>query len=728
MPLTARAALRRIAALSVLLFGIGCRPAGKPVETDLVALFRFTDTAQDTTEIDLGSTQAAPFLGPGWSAPEITSAGDSVARAVQRTAAVKVTVLEPADRMLAVRCAATHLPRTRPAAVIVRLNGRRVGQFSPGSAMEEHRIALPGTVQRRGDNDIVFAMRLGRGEERFDVAFDALHVFDDSTAPRAAPRADGDALLMPPATEARYFLRLPSRPALHFGVDADGPPVRLTIRALRDGEAERTVFTGGETTASADVALDDFAGAITRLTVRNDGPVPLRLQRPRLRGVDLLREPRRQIAPRPGSNVIVYVIDTLRADHLGCYGYARPTSPQIDAFARQSVLFANTIAQSSWTRPSTASMLTGQYPNAHGAITLRSGISPNAGTLAERLREHGYRTAAFVTNVNVAPQWGFQRGFDLYRYLAEDERSAAVHVGSDVLNAQAVDWLDARGERPFFLYLHASDPHAPYRPPSPWAERLADPTADVPAERVDALLGAIRARGEQPTDAEVRALRARYDGEIAFTDDNFGHFLAALRQRGLDDRTLVLLVADHGEEFADHGGFEHGRTLYDEMIRVPLLVRFPDGGAAGTRVAGVARQIDILPTVLDYLALPVPAGLPGRSLLSSLDAGDAGSGRPIDALAATSLGRQSVAAVVTGEWKVIETKTTGTATTVVFNVAVDGQERDDRAARQPVLLGYARQALAAAAVGAGVPADARAAEPVVDPAIMERLRALGYSE
>jgi arylsulfatase A-like enzyme len=161
------------------------------------------------------------------------------------------------------------------------------------------------------------------------------------------------------------------------------------------------------------------------------------------------------------------------------------------------------------------------------------------------------------------------------------------------------------------------------------------------------------------------------------------------------------------------------------MIHVPLLMRFPGGGAAGTRVAGVARQIDILPTVLDYLALPVPTGLPGRSLLSSLEDGR---GRPIDALAETGLGRQSVAAVVIGEWKVIETKTTGTATTGVYNVARDAQERDDCTARHPVLLGYARQAWATAAFGAGTPADARAAEPAVDPAIMERLRALGYSE
>jgi arylsulfatase A-like enzyme len=346
-------------------------------------------------------------------------------------------------------------------------------------------------------------------------------------------------------------------------------------------------------------------------------------------------------------------------------------------------------------------------------------------TLAETLSEHGYRTGAFVTNINVAPQWGFQRGFDVYRYLAEDERSPTVHVGADVVNAQALDWLSAASDRPYFLYVHATDPHAPYRPPSPWAERFVDPDNDVPPARIDTLLGAIREHGVQPTADEVRALMARYDGEIAFTDGQFGRFVTELRRRGLLERTLIVLVADHGEEFGDHGGFEHGRTLYEEMLHVPLIVRLPNPEGAGRRVAESVRQIDIAPTVLEYVGAQVPADLPGRSLLGALT----GVAPPsVDALADTSLGRQRVAAVMTGDWKVIDEKVGSSAKTQVYNISQDEREREDLAEQHPVLVGYARQALAASVAGGSAPPADNAVEPVVDPAILERLRALGYRD
>src|SRR5262249_41099471 len=161
-----------------------------------------------------------------------------------------------------------------------------------------------------------------------------------------------------------------------------------------------------------------------------------RVLSPRLHGVEPASDAPHPPARADARNVILYVIDTLRADHLGCYGYPRPTSPHIDAFARDAALFEHAVAQSSWTRPPPASILTGREAAAHGARALRRGLRPGVPTLAELLAARGYRTAAFVTNVNVAPQWGFQRGFEVYGYLTEDERSPSVHVGADVLNAQ----------------------------------------------------------------------------------------------------------------------------------------------------------------------------------------------------------------------------------------------------------------------------------------------------
>jgi arylsulfatase A-like enzyme len=188
---------------------------------------------------------------------------------------------------------------------------------------------------------------------------------------------------------------------------------------------------------------------------------------------------------------------------------------------------------------------------------------------------------------------------------------------------------------------------------------------------------------------------------------------------------LIVLVADHGEEFGDHGGFEHGRTLYEEMLHVPLIVRLPNREGAGRRVAESVRQVDIVPTVLEYVGVQVPGDLPGRSLLGALT----GAVQPsVDALADTSLGRQSVAAVITGDWKVIGEKVGSSGKTQVYNVSQDEREREDLAAQHPVLVGYARQALAAAVAGGSPPPADNAVEPVIDPAILERLRALGYRD
>ena len=719
-----RAGRTSAVALCVALLGVACRHLTKePVESDLVAAFRYTESGQNTTEVDFGSAQAEPYLGAGWSAAETAPTGESVARAVERKAIVKLGVAEPAERVLAVRCAAAHLPTKRPPTIIVRVNDRRAGTFTVQTEMAEHRIVLPAALLRPGENEVAFCTRLGHGDERLDVSYDTLRLLSASGDAATAPRLDGDAVVVPGASSVAYFLRLPEDPVLRFGMADGGGHGRVAVSVQRDGEAARRVVTRDAPAAPADVALG--AAGIARVAFENDGTDAVRVIAPRLRGFDWAPEGRGPAEQGRGYNVLLYVIDTLRADHLGTYGYARPTSPQLDAFGRSGVVFENTVSQASWTRPATASILTGRYPAEHGATTLRNGLRPNVATLAELLHQQGYDTGAFVTNVNVAPQWGFRRGFDLYQYLPEDEHSPTVHVRSDVMNAAAVEWLNVHRDHPFFLYLHDTDPHAPYTPSAPWDARLADPAVHVAPERVGGLLRDFRVSGVPPSADEVRALMARYDGEIAFTDDNFGHLLAVLQRLGVADRTLVIVVADHGEEFLDHGGLEHGRTLFQEMVHVPLLMRFPNRWAAGTRVTTTARQIDIVPTVLDYLGVSSPADLPGRSLLPAA-AGVAMP--PVDALAETNLGRQGTAGVVTGDWKIVQGKSLGANHTSVYNLKNDPGERIDRAEEQPLLLGYARQVLAAEGGSAARRGEKSGVEPAADPAIMERLRALGYTD
>ncbi len=344
-------------------------------------------------------------------------------------------------------------------------------------------------------------------------------------------------------------------------------------------------------------------------------------------------------ARRP--NLILISIDTLRADRLGCYGGPHPTSPAIDALARDGVRFSRAYAASAWTLPSHMTMMTGLSPSAHGvnpdrallagrqepSATFAIGGSPRLLTLAERLRRLGYRTAAITEGGWVAARFGFDQGFD--RYVAQEDDD--LDSGTQKL---ALAWLakEATGEndrafdasdRPFFLFLHTYQVHQPYRQPPPY-DALFVPPGSRGYARAGVTLGmADLARfrdGSFPTLAsDVEAFRARYDGEIRHTDDFIARLIARLRSTGLDRDTIVLLTSDHGEELFDHGGFDHGDTLYDEVLHVPLILWGPGRLPAGREVEAPVGSIDVTPTLValaggDPFAPNAPP-IQGKSLL-----------------------------------------------------------------------------------------------------------------
>ena len=239
--------------------------------------------------------------------------------------------------------------------------------------------------------------------------------------------------------------------------------------------------------------------------------------------------------------------------------------------------------------------------------------------MASRMREAGYATAGIVTNSNVAPSLGFGQGFDTYEYLPE-QHTPEMHQLSDVVNEHAFAWLRNRPrDRPFFLYLHTTDPHDPYMPRSPYRERFA--------AGIDPALGLHlsvwkRNRTETASARDIHDLAALYDGEIAFVDEQFGRLLDELRELGIYDSTLIVLIADHGEEFHEHGTWTHSNNLFTETTHVPLLIKLPKQWGGGTVSDGLAQQVDLLPTVLQASASrsgraagkqpPSPAPVPGQ--------------------------------------------------------------------------------------------------------------------
>jgi len=308
---------------------------------------------------------------------------------------------------------------------------------------------------------------------------------------------------------------------------------------------------------------------------------------------------------RPGG-VLFIGIDTLRADRLGCYGYPRPTSPRIDALAREAVVFEQAISQSSWTLPAFASMMTGVLPARHGAgegksclVAACPALGPELPTLAELFAQAGYRTASFVSNGFVGTRVGLGRGF---------ERVDELGVGASAVRATAA-WLDEHRRDPFFAFVHVVDPHAPYAPPAEERALFVDTAYAGPV--VPERSGWLRGDWD---DADRRYISDLYDGEVRWTDRLVGELLDALSRLGLDDRTLVVLVSDHGEELFDHMGLGHGHSMYDEVLHVPLIVRFP-GGAPRGRVGRQVRAMDTFPTVLAAMGRPVPAGIDAMSLM-----------------------------------------------------------------------------------------------------------------
>lgn len=364
--------------------------------------------------------------------------------------------------------------------------------------------------------------------------------------------------------------------------------------------------------------------------------------------------------PRPaGPNVLWICVDVLRADRLGAYGYEKPTSPRLDRLAAQGVLFRDAYAQSSWTAPSVPSFLTSSYPVQHGVLQAstqdRAGrivsdvLAPERTTAAELFRDGGYATGGFVTNAQLRDFLGYAQGFDVYA----EELGRAREI-----NATFLDWVDD-AERPFFAYLHYLDVHWPYRPAPEHLAHFPSPPTDLPftGPEAPALLDRINAGRVAIDDDDRAALVARYDATVRQVDAAVDALLAELERRGLGERTLVVVSADHGEELFEHGLIGHGRSLRDTLLHVPLLLAGP-GVPEGRVVDAPVESLDILPTLLELASLPVPDTLRGQSLVPAMRAEPAASPETDEAprpVFAQLMRRHSFhRSVRAGPWKLVE--------------------------------------------------------------------------
>ncbi|MBO6935048.1 MAG: sulfatase-like hydrolase/transferase [Deltaproteobacteria bacterium] len=390
------------------------------------------------------------------------------------------------------------------------------------------------------------------------------------------------------------------------------------------------------------------------------------------------------------NNVIFVVVDTLRADHLPAYGYDTGNTPNLDAFAADAIRFDQAFANASWTRPSFASILSGRLPTNHGVMGKADSLPDEIVTLPEAMQEAGYHTRGLVTNFNVAPYYNFQQGFDHYEFLEPDHVLGADDSGSklllhqvlrrvvekvyaiadvvypggayqdaEVVNRRLGQWMESADEgKPFFWFVGYMDPHDPY---------FVHPYDGN---------GYARAAHQHPEEAEAPELRRMYDGEITYWDEHFGNLVQELKDAGLYEDTTIIITADHGEEFCDHGGFWHGTTLYDEQIRVPLFVKLPGNQRGGTTVRHWVQSIDLMPSLLKQLDLEIPEGVQGGDVFEGTDVVYAEESHEGNVLESIRERRG------TDEWKLIianEGNPRGLEPTELYRVDFDPGEQTNRA-------------------------------------------------
>jgi arylsulfatase A-like enzyme len=553
---------------------------------------------------------------------------------------------------------------------------------------------------------------------------------------------------------ARVNVRVPQKAVLDLalGTPEDGP-VTFVVSAARGSATpapllEHTVTTPHRWEARR-VDLSAYAGQELTLSLAARADAPGRIA---FWGSAAVRA--RDTAPaKTPRGVILIQADTLRPDHLDLFGYGRQTAPTLTRMAGQGVLFRNALAQTAWTKASTTSMMTSLYPSTHGVHQIPDRIPAATPTLAESFRQRGYATLSFSSVPFTGRLTNLHMGFD---EVHESESHSAVGTPLSSKTAREyVDrlagWLEAHRDVPFFVYLHVFDPHSPYEPLPPWNTLFADPSrreeflrqqetlkkfiqTSFLAQRGMATREEVVKAGLDP-EAYIRQCQDWYDGSIRGMDAELGRLVERLKALGLDERTLVALYADHGEEFHDHGRMWHGQSVYGEMIRVPLLM-WGAGAGKGVVRDETVQLIDVMPTLLEASGIEIPATAQGHSLTPLLAPGKSGwTQHPAIAekqpMGGTEYPSAAVSyAIVDGDWKLVRNvaRPEGKPEFELFDFRGDRLDQKNVAGEHPDVVAKLAKALDSwkkQADAAKLKPDSEATQGM-SAERLEQLRALGY--
>jgi arylsulfatase A-like enzyme len=727
----------------------GAKPdpyAGLRTHTDLIALRHLAEVQDGGWYIDFGTPAQSKYTLGDWRSGWIGKGADGDITFAQ--AGMRGRVYFHADQSEAL-VARVRLRPHGTQALTPYLNNQQLQSIHLGStgAFADYDLVLPKEHVRSGENYLLLTFGGTAPIDGKDVsaAVDSIWIrnaaesdgeprapaYDTLAASVRLGEEERQALALSRRSTLRYHVLVPPDGILGVGVGVEGEgQCPFAIEVAADGEVARQVLTGTATGRWSDYKADlgELAGRTVRIDLRADGNGPGRFawSAPRI-----LLPSRPAPSLEPAKNVVLLVIDTMRADKLRPFNpKTRVQTPAIDRFASEGVVFELAQAPENWTKPSVASILTGLHPQTHQQKTGDAALPGSAVLLSEHLKEHGFATGGFIANGYVSDRFGFDQGWDHYtNYIREAKSTEA----KDVF-AEAATWIEGHKDERFFAYIQTIDPHVPYDPPDEYL-KMYDP-AEYTGPIKPRMTGDLLEKAKRKPPAVVfdardkQRLEALHDGEITKHDHFFGVFLERLAALGLSENTLVVVTADHGEEFDDHGSWGHGHSVYQELLHVPLMFRLPGRVPAGARVPYAVGTLDVAATVTDLLGVPALSHDEGHTLVG-LMRGE----MPARPLVAFSDFQDDRRVVTTGRWKLV---IRGNLTSTVFDLVSDpGERKQLDGASFPIEQRYARillgQFLGATDRGDWLSAEQKGGTQLerrnapMDDTIREQLRALGYA-
>ena len=602
-------------------------PDGTSTYEDLLALLHLADVYDSAgLFVDFGTAARLKYTIGNWNSgwQGESREGDARVSTFGKTARLYLPAASKQPMQLRLRA-----KPYATGALIVYVNGKTIGEarVSQGDGFREIVIPISEDDIRAGENAIMLrATKTAqvRGKAR-SFAMDWLRFEPSSAESAAVPRrvavedvsvgsVDRRAIVLAPGAQVDWFVEVPTDGTLVFGsgLDAQSSGV-LVLQIDSDGAAGSTQRLDARAAWSdQQVSLKQPTGKIARVRFRNEGTADVALSDARI----VRRTGEALVIDEPARNVVVLLIDTLRASKLQAYyPKTRVKTPTVDTFASEGTLFERSQSPENWTKPSVASVLTSLHPATHNTKQDASKLPKSALMLSEVYQKAGFQTASFIANGYVSNAFGFDQGWDHYtNYIREARNTTASNVFGE-----AEGWIEKNKDGRFFVYIQTIDPHVPYDPPAKFLEMYDSLpyNGQVQNRRTHLMLDDAKKNPKKYafTKRDKEHIEALHDGEISYHDEYFGKFLTKLRELGLDENTLIVVTSDHGEEFQEHGSWGHGHSVYQELLGVPLMFRWPGVIPANTRIGPVVSTLDIGPTVLEATGVPIPDQFEGRSLL-----------------------------------------------------------------------------------------------------------------